>query len=111
MSHSTEPRWHELRTDETRLVEGLLEKEFERVEAYRYNSVSIRVRVVDSRFVGMPPEKRDALVEAKLATLPQNTLDDVVNLLSLTPEEASGAVKHWRSLANHEFEDPTPSDL
>jgi hypothetical protein len=48
------PRWEEKRTPETRRVENLLRGAgYERVDAYRYNSASIRVRVIDQRFEGM----------------------------------------------------------
>ena len=40
--------WETKRTDETRLVEAeLVKARFEQVDAYRYNSASIRVRVID----------------------------------------------------------------
>ena len=40
-----------MRTDESRFVEAsLVNAGFERVDAYRYNSASLRVRIVDKRF-------------------------------------------------------------
>ena len=58
------PAWHAKRIEETRMVEEVLgQGGFDRVDAYRYNSASIRVRVIDRRFEGMPREKRDAMAE------------------------------------------------
>jgi hypothetical protein len=53
MTHTFAPLWEANRTDETRKVEDVLRNAgSERVDAYRYNSASIRVRVIDSRFEG-----------------------------------------------------------
>jgi septation ring formation regulator EzrA len=53
MTIATISSWEEKRTEETRSVEELLRQHFERADSYRYNSASIRVRVVDSRFEAM----------------------------------------------------------
>lgn len=37
--------------------------EFDQMDANHYNSASIRVRVIDPRFEGVPTENRDAMVE------------------------------------------------
>ena len=74
MTHTTTRPWEARRTDETRKVEEVLTNAgFETVDAYRYNSASIRVRVIDKQFEGMPTEKRDAIVEPYLANLPEQT--------------------------------------
>jgi hypothetical protein len=52
MTKTAAPAWEAMRTDETRMVEDKLKPHFERVDSYRYNSASIRVRVIDSRFEG-----------------------------------------------------------
>ena len=45
MTNTSSPPWETKRTDETRLVEDVLRKAgFATVDAYRYNSASIRVR-------------------------------------------------------------------
>ena len=51
---SEEPgrRWEAMRTDESRQVEDLLRKEFPKTDVYRYNSASIRIRVIDPQFEG-----------------------------------------------------------
>ena len=72
MIQTTSPRWEAKRTDETRQVEKVLRKAgFDQVDAYRYNSASIRVRVIDRRFEGLSAEKRDAMVEPHLERLPE----------------------------------------
>ena len=109
MSQGTVPRWEAMRTDESRGVEQLLRAHFANADAYRYNSVSIRVRVVDPKFEGMSDEDRDAMVEPLLKTLPQATYDDIVNLITVAPSELNGRFRRW--MANQEFEDPTVSDL
>lgn len=73
--------------------------------AYRYNPASIRIRIIDDRFRGKDKIEREDLVLPLLNSLPEEIQQDVMILLLLTPEET----KH--SLANLEFENPTPSDL
>ncbi len=48
-----------MRTAETREVESVLRMAFLTTDAYRYNSASIRVRVVDPRFAAKSTEERD----------------------------------------------------
>ena len=77
------PAWHANRTEETRMVEEVLKQGgFDTVDAYRFNSASIRVRVIDRRFEGLPREKRDALVEDYLDKLPPDTQRDIVTLFT-----------------------------
>ena len=113
MTTTSAPRWEAMRTDETRRVEDALRQaRFERVDAYRYNSASIRVRVIDSRFEGLPPEKRDAMVEPYLEQLPERTQADIMNLFTFAPFELQQTPKTFREfLLNTEFEDPSPSML
>lgn len=62
MSNATVATWEAKRTSETCDVENALRTAgFQRADAYRYNSASIRVRVIDPRFDGLSPEQRDAL--------------------------------------------------
>ena len=109
MSQETMPRWHTMRTDETRDLEETLGKAFPKTDAYRYNSASIRVRIVDPRFEGKSIEERDAMVEPLLAQLPEATQSDVMNLLTLSPGEEKTSFK--ASFLNSEFEDPSESQL
>lgn len=106
-------RWKTKRTDETRGVEDVLRQAgFQQVDAYRYNSASIRVRVIDPRFEGLSAEDRDALVEPVLDQLPERTQADIVNLFTFAPTELQAALgtckEQW---LNSEFEDPSPSML
>jgi len=107
------PLWETKRTDETRRVEEVLRNAgFQRADAYRYNSASIRVRVIDIRFEGLPPEKRDAMVEPHLEQLPERTQADIISLFTLAPSELQQTPKTFRAfLLNTEFDAPSPSRL
>ena len=111
MTHTTTRPWETKRTAETRKVEDVLTAAaFDMVDAYRYNSASIRVRVIDKQFEGMPDEKRDALVEPYLARLPEQTQVDIINLFTFAPSELLQTPKPSRAvLMNMEFEEPSPS--
>jgi stress-induced morphogen len=103
-------RWEDKRTAETRRIEDHLRaKGFERVDAYRYNSASIRVRVIDSRFEGMSSPEREDLVFPIIDTLPKRTREDILLLLIMAPSELRGRNRHL--LVNLEFENPLPSLL
>ena len=105
--------WEAKRTDETRWVEDALRKEgFQKVDAYRYNPASIRVRVIDSRFEGLSTEKRDAMVEPYLEKFPDRTQADIMNLFTFAPSELHQTPETFREfLLNAEFDDPSPSML
>lgn len=109
MSQGTTSRWDALRTPETRLVEDMLREVFPNTDAYRFNSASIRVRVVDPRFEGLSTEQRDSLVEPLIDRLSPEIQADIMNLLTLAPGEVNGSFKKY--LANEEFEDPSESSL
>lgn len=113
MTNAQASIWESKRTDETMAVETTLRQAgFERVDAYRYNSASIRVRVIDSRFRGLSREQRDAMIEPHLDRLAERTQADVTTLLSFAPEEIEANSRNLREvMLNHEFEDPTPSVL
>ena len=112
MTTSTSKAWESKRTPETRAIEDLLRQSFEQADSYRYNSASIRVRVIDSRFEAMPREKRDLLVEEQLDKLPPETQRDIVTLCAFAPSELSGVPKSFREfMLNAEFADPSPSIL
>lgn len=113
MTNTTLPIWEAKRTDETRLVEDLLRKAgFEKADAYRYNSASIRVRVIDSRFERLSAERRDAMVEPHLDRLPEQTQADIISLYTFAPSELQESPKTLREfMLNTEFDDPSPSML
>src|SRR5260370_26252780 len=97
MTNTTAPAWEAKRTDETRQVEEVLNPAgFAQVDAYRYNSASIRVRVIDRRFEGMPREQRDAMVEPHLKQLPERTQADIVTLFTFTPSEVKQTPKTFK---------------
>ena len=98
-----------MRTEETRRVEEALKQHFAVADAYRYNSASIRVRVVDPKFKGVSDEQRDQLVDPVLATVPENTQRDIINLVLMYPGEVDESIQ--AHINNAEFEHPTPSML
>jgi stress-induced morphogen len=109
MTQQLTNEWETKRTAESRLVEDLLRRTFPSTDAYRYNSASIRVRVVDERFRGKSVEDRDSMVEPLLAKLPEDIQADIVNLLTAYPDEANDSIRVL--IANQEFEKPSPSIL
>lgn len=76
-----------------------------RIEVKRYNSVSVRVRIIDADFSGLSRAERDTLIWEILESLPEETRSEVSLLLLFTPQEAK------TSLMNLEFDDPIPSSL
>ena len=110
MSQATTARWEAMRTPQTRHVEEVLRKVFPNTDAYRYNSASIRVRVIDPQFEGKTTEERDSMVEPLLKQLPEETQADIINLLTLSPSEMTSTI-HRKSLLNAEFDDPSRSML
>ena len=113
MKNKTEPAWKNKRTTETRKIEDTIRAgDFEKVDAYRYNSASIRVRVIDGRFEGVPAEKRERMLEPYLKQLPERTQADIMSLFTFAPSELKETQKASReALLNAEFDDPSPSML
>jgi hypothetical protein len=105
--------WENKRTDESRMVEDKLrDAGLERVDAYRYNSASLRVRVIDKRFESISREKRDEIVEPFIDRLPPSTQADIVTLVLLAPSELEQPSETFREfMLNTEFENPSPSML
>ena len=75
------------------------------IEAYRQNSVSVRIRILNPEFAHMSRSEREEAVWAALNSLPDEDIAEVTLLLLLTPEEAK------KSFASFEFDDPIPSRL
>lgn len=105
--------WEDKRTDESKMVESELRRAgFQKVDAYRYNSASLRVRVIDEQFESMPREERDKLVEPSIDRLPSSTQADIVTLVLLAPSELEQPSNTFREfMLNMEFEQPSPSML
>ena len=113
MTPTAAPPWEAKRTEETRQVEDLLlGAGFNRVDAYRYNLASIRVRVIDPRFEGLAAERRDALVEPLLERLPESIQADILGLFTFAPSEIDQTPRTLADLLmNTEFVNPSPSML
>jgi stress-induced morphogen len=112
MSTATMPPWEAKRTPETRKVEDLLKQHFEQADSCRYNSASIRVRVIDSKFEGRSRDERDARVEHYLDQLPEETQRDIVTLFTFAPSELAQTPTTFREyMLNTEFDHPSPSML
>jgi hypothetical protein len=75
------------------------------IEAYRQNSVSVRIRILNPEFAGRSRAQREEEVWAVLNKLPEETLAEISLLLLLTPDEAKN------SFASSDFDDPIPSRL
>jgi hypothetical protein len=75
------------------------------IEAYRQNSVSVRVRVIDPGFQGKSRAQREEELWAVLEQLPEELAAEISVLLLLTPEEAKS------SFASVDFDNPIPSQL
>jgi stress-induced morphogen len=71
------------------------------VRAYRYNSASVRVRIIDPDFAGKDTAEREDMVWPILESLPGRILEDISVLLLLPPEEKDS------SLLSLEFDDPS----
>jgi hypothetical protein len=77
-----------------------------RIDVYRYNSASIRIRVIDPDFKDKDMTERDDEVWVILKKhVPTPPLDEVNLILLLTPAETK------TSLMNQEFENPSRTQL
>lgn len=76
-----------------------------RIDVYRQNSVSVRVRIVDASFAKLGRSERHELVWRYLEPLSDELHSEVSMLVLLAP----GEVK--KSFSNVEFDDPVPSTL
>jgi hypothetical protein len=75
------------------------------IEAYRQNSVSVRIRVINPEFEGRSRAQREDDVWTVLNELPEEAVAEISLLLLLTPDEAK------KSFASFEFDNPVPSKL
>ncbi len=92
-----------------RMIEALRAYEADhpnaRMDLYRQNSVSVRVRIIDPDLAGLSKIDRSKEVWKYLNSLPDEIQSDLSALILLTPEETR------MSFANLEFDDPIPSGL
>ena len=99
MTTAIRTKWSRKRTPETRRIETVLrEAGFEKVDAYRYNSASIRVRVIDTKFERVPMDRRDGMVDPTLSQLPEDIQADILMLLTFAPTdlESNGNLNRYR---------------
>jgi hypothetical protein len=76
-----------------------------RTEAYRHNSASIRVRIIDPDFQGHDRVERETNIWRLLEDLPEVVQTEITLLVLLTPDEAE------TSFASFEFDNPSRSRL
>ena len=76
-----------------------------RIDLYRQNSASVRVRIIDPDFSGSSKRNRHSLVWKYLDPISEDAQADISMLVLLAPNEVE------KSMANLEFEDPVPSGL
>jgi hypothetical protein len=76
-----------------------------KIELYRRNNVSVRIRIIEHDFAGKSRTAREEEVWPLFDKLSEDVVADISMLLLLTPEEKD------ESLANFEFEHPTPSRI
>ena len=77
-----------------------------KLDVYRYNSASIRIRVVDPTFAGVGlTERDDEIWKALKGRASRDALSQISFILLIAPNEAT------TSIMNREFENPTPSRL
>lgn len=77
------------------------------INAYRYNSSSIRIRILDPNFEDKNLVERDRLVRPYLRKLPESIFWQVTMVLLLTPKEKDDPF----NFLNWEFENPSRSEL
>jgi hypothetical protein len=76
-----------------------------KVDAYRYNKYSIRVRVLDPDLANIHLVDRSAMLwEILRKNLPKHVREQIDFFILLTPKEAK------RSAMSKEFDDPTSDD-
>ena len=106
------PPWAPQKTAETdKVEERLRDAGFAQPDAYRFNSASIRVRVIDPRFEGKRGPEREDMVFPVIDTLPKRTREDIILLLTMAPSEVEVGPVNRHALVNREIEEHLPSML
>lgn len=75
------------------------------IEVYRYNSASIRIRIIDPGFAGINWIDREEIINPILDALPEDIQAEITVLLLITPKERKS------SFMSMEFDDRTRSLL
>ena len=76
-----------------------------RIDLYRQNPVSVRVRIIDPDLAGRNKIERSKEAWKYPGSLPDEVQSDLSSLILLAPDETK------LSCANIEFEDPIPSGV
>jgi len=76
-----------------------------KIDLYRQNSASVRIRIIDDCFAGMSRRDRNDYAWTYFDNLSEDAQGEISLLLLLTPAEVE------KDFANIEFEDPVPSML
>lgn len=76
-----------------------------KIDLYRQNSASVRVRIIDALFAKMSKRERNDYVWGYFEDLTEDAQGDISMLVLLSPPEVK------KDFANIEFEDPVPSSL
>ena len=80
---------------EVQRVKDALTPRFTAGETYRYNSASIRVRIIDNAFAALNQEERLDYVDTYLDKLPPEIQQQIVMLQLFTEEEARISPPAW----------------
>ena len=73
-----------------------------KIDVYRYNSCSIRIRVIDPDFKGLDRVERDNRIWVHLDEVEEDARSQVTMIVLLVPGEEKS------SLGNLEFSNPSP---
>lgn len=74
-----------------------------KIDVYRQNRFSVRIRIIDPGFAKLGTAARHDIAWGYLEKIPDEAQSDISTLLLLAPAEVK------KSFANVEFEDPVPS--
>jgi hypothetical protein len=91
-----------------RIIEALRAYEADhpnaRIDLYRQNSVSVRVRIIDPDLAGRSKIDRSKEAWKYLNLLPDDIQSDLSSLILLTPEETEGSFRQSRVRGPHPVE-------
>ena len=112
MSLTTDMLLRDKQDSDSLHVEQFLKQWFPNTRAYRYNSASIRIRIIDTRFENLSRDDRLNLIEESFQKLDPKYQRDIVFLLAIAPSEIDQPPTIFRDyMRNYEFEHPSSSRL